>query len=46
MHARNTFHLTREEGFTHQKIDGEFPERWADQIFKTSLPKNEFPVAS
>ena len=39
--------LNKRGGLAHQKYDGEFPERWADQIFKyLSLPKNEFPVAS
>ena len=30
-----------------RKFDGEYPERWADEIFKyLSLPINEFPIAS
>tara|TARA_B100000795_G_scaffold267233_1_gene251673 strand:- start:273 stop:1604 length:1332 start_codon:yes stop_codon:yes gene_type:complete len=40
--------ITREEGQALvQKFDGEFPERFADEIFKyLSLPEEEFPVAS
>ena len=37
----------REEGVALvKKFDGEFPERWADEIFKyLSINKNEFPKA-
>ena len=40
--------LVREEGVALvRKYDGEFPERWADEIFKyLSLPEEEFPVSS
>jgi hypothetical protein len=40
--------LTREEGVALvHKYDGEFPERWADQIFQyLSLPAEQFPVAA
>ena len=40
--------LTREEGLALvEKYDGEFPERWAKEIFNyLSLPSSEFPVAS
>ena len=40
--------LTREEGIALvRKYDGEFPERWANEIFEyLSLPSNEFPLAS
>ncbi|ABM76863.1 N-acetyl sugar amidotransferase [Prochlorococcus marinus] len=40
--------LVREEGVALvKKFDGEYPERWADEIFKyLSLPMNEFPIAS
>lgn len=40
--------ITREEGVALvRRFDGEFPERFADQIFEyLSLPENEFPVAS
>ncbi|QNI72333.1 N-acetyl sugar amidotransferase family protein [Synechococcus sp. NOUM97013] len=40
--------ITREEGVALvRKYDGEFPERWADEIFKyLSLPDNHFPKAS
>lgn len=40
--------LTREEGISLvRKYDGEFPERWADQIFQyLSLPAEQFPVAA
>ena len=40
--------LVRDEGVALvRKYDGEFPERWADEIFKyLSLPADQFPVAS
>ena len=40
--------LTREEGMALvKKYDGEFPERWAKEIFDyLSLPTSEFPIAS
>ena len=40
--------LLREEGVALvKKFDGEFPNRWADEIFKyLSLPKDQFPQAS
>ena len=40
--------LMREEGVALvRKYDGEFPERWANEIFKyLSLPEDQFPVAS
>jgi N-acetyl sugar amidotransferase len=40
--------ITREEGVALvKKFDGEFPERFADEIFKyLSIPEKEFPVAS
>ena len=40
--------IVREEGVALvSKYDGEFPERWANQIFEyLSLPKDQFPVAS
>jgi N-acetyl sugar amidotransferase len=40
--------LIREEGIALvRKYDGEFPERWADDIFGyLSLPPEQFPVAS
>lgn len=40
--------ITREEGQALvRKFDGEFPERFADEIFNyLSLPENEFPIAS
>ncbi len=40
--------IMREEGIALiKKYDGEFPERWAQEIFKyLSLPENEFPIAS
>jgi len=40
--------LTREEGVALvRKYDGEFPERWATEIFKyLSLPADQFPMAS
>jgi N-acetyl sugar amidotransferase len=40
--------ITRDEGVTLvRKYDGEFPERFADEIFKyLSIPEKEFPVAS
>ena len=40
--------LLREEGIALiKKYDGEFPERWANEIFRyLSLPEREFPVAS
>lgn len=40
--------ITREEGVALVKrFDGEFPERFADEIFRyLSLPAKEFPVAS
>jgi len=40
--------ITREEGvLLVNKFDHEFPERFADELFKyLSLPKKEFPVAS
>ena len=40
--------LTREEGVALvRKYDGEFPERWADEIFQyLSLPEAQFPVAA
>lgn len=39
--------ITREEGVALvRKFDGEFPERFADEIFKyLSLPEKEFPIA-
>ena len=40
--------LLREEGIALvRKYDGEFPERWANEIFEyLSLPQSQFPVAS
>lgn len=40
--------ITREEGVALvRKFDGEFPERFADEIFRyLSMPEKEFPVAS
>lgn len=40
--------ITREEGVALvKKFDGEFPERFADEIFKyLSIPEKEFPIAS
>lgn len=40
--------LTHEEGIALvRKYDGEFPDRWASEIFSyLSLPKSEFPIAS
>lgn len=40
--------LTREEGVALvRKYDGEFPDRWCDEIFRyLSLPLDQFPVAS
>lgn len=40
--------ITREEGVALvRKFDGEFPERFADEIFKyLSIPEKEFPIAS
>ena len=40
--------ITREEGVALvQKYDGEFPERWSQEIFAyLSLPPDQFPVAS
>jgi N-acetyl sugar amidotransferase len=40
--------ITREEGVALVKrFDGEWPERFADEIFRyLSIPENEFPVAS
>ena len=40
--------LLREEGVSLiKKFDGEFPERWSEEIFKyLSLPNEEFPIAS
>lgn len=40
--------ITREEGVALvRKFDGEFPERFAEEIFKyLSIPEKEFPVAS
>ena len=40
--------ITREEGVALvRKYDGEFPQRWADEIFDyLSLPANQFPIAS
>ncbi len=40
--------LIREEGVALvRKYDGEFPERWADEIFHyLSLPIDQFPIAS
>ena len=40
--------ITRDEGIALvKKFDGEFPERFAEEIFKyLSLPEKEFPVAS
>lgn len=40
--------ITREEGIALVgKYDGEFPERFADEIFKyLSIPEEEFPIAS
>lgn len=40
--------LMREEGIALiKKYDGEFPKRWADQIYKyLSIPEGEFPIAS
>jgi len=40
--------ITREEGVALvKKYDGEFPERFADDIFKyLSIPESEYPVAS
>lgn len=40
--------ITREEGVALvKKYDGEFPERFTDEIFKyLSIPEKEFPIAS
>lgn len=40
--------ITREEGVALvRKYDGEFPQRWADEIFEyLSLPSSQFPIAS
>lgn len=40
--------LTREEGVALvRKYDGEFPERWATEIFKyLSLPADQFPISA
>ena len=40
--------INREEGVTLvRKYDGEFPERFADEIFQyLSMPEKEFPIAS
>ena len=40
--------ITREEGVALvKKYDGEFPERFSDDLFRyLSIPKNEFPMAS
>jgi len=40
--------ITREEGVALvRRFDGEFPDRFADEIFRyLSLPESEFPVAS
>ncbi|KZR85009.1 N-acetyl sugar amidotransferase [Synechococcus sp. MIT S9504] len=40
--------ITREEGIALvRKYDGEFPQRWANEIFEyLSLPASHFPVAS
>ncbi|GAB7027933.1 N-acetyl sugar amidotransferase [Geotalea toluenoxydans] len=40
--------ITRDEGVALvKKFDGEFPERFADEIFKyLSIPEKEYPVAS
>jgi N-acetyl sugar amidotransferase len=40
--------ITREEGMALvEKFDGEFPERFADEVFRyMSIPEKEFPVAS
>ena len=40
--------LLREEGIALiKKYDGEFPQRWANEIFRyLSLPEKEFPIAS
>ena len=40
--------ITREEGVALvRKFDGEFPERFADELFRyLSIPEHEFPVAS
>lgn len=40
--------ITREEGMALvKKYDGEFPERFADEIFQyLSVPEEEFPIAS
>jgi N-acetyl sugar amidotransferase len=40
--------ITRDEGVALvRRFDGEYPERFADEIFRyLSLPANEFPVAS
>lgn len=40
--------ITREEGVALvKKFDGEFPERFAEELFKyLSIPENEFPIAS
>lgn len=40
--------ITREEGVALvKKFDGEFPERFAEELFQyLSIPANEFPVAS
>lgn len=40
--------ITREEGVALvKKFDGEFPERFADEIFSyLSIPEKEFPIAS
>ena len=40
--------MSREEGINLvRKYDGEFPERFADEIFQyLSMPEKEFPIAS
>ena len=40
--------ITREEGVALvKKYDGEFPERFAEEIFRyLSIPEKEFPIAS
>jgi len=40
--------ITREEGVALvRKYDGEFPERFADEVFRyLSIPEKEFPIAS
>ena len=40
--------ITREEGVALvKKFDGEFPERWANEVFKyLSINKDDFPIAS